>query len=531
MNALDDVERLIRLRVEAAQAIRETERFRKTMVGTEVAVESANREVAQSNVIFGRFGKGAAGQIGNVSNQLADLAIVAGSGNASVGALSVQVGQAASAFGPFGAAIGAAITIGGGLITFLLRSRAEAVSAEDALDNFATGLSALKDAATLSTTPFEELRQRFAGTREELEALVAAQIDLATLDANIAKIQLLTSTLGEYIDTTQRGTTRGYRADADNLLRGANEGVRSLIVDLRLARSDAEALQEVLVRAESAQGYGETADAIGEAVALLRVMTDLEGERSEAIVKTLRTLVSAEVSLREAAAASDILADSAAGVSDNFTVAANELDRMSAASEAVVRSLTAISNASAGTLSNIVALRAEYRALSAGAAEDDAKLAADIATKRESLAAALASEDAYIRKEAQADLSAYISLKREELDVKKAIVGLKPDNAAPAAAAGGGGGGGGVSLREVNRDVEDAQRVVESFLRSAETDAERAARQVLEVNQAIAILGEDIDPVALRRINEELATIGQSTSDLARVVQRPVEGQREQLGR
>ena len=35
------------------------------------------------------------------------------------------------------------------------------------------------------------------------------------------------------------------------------------------------------------------------------------------------------------------------------------------------------------------------------------------------------------------------------------------------------------------------------------------------MNQAIAILGEDIDPVALRRINEELATIGQSTSDLA----------------
>ena len=421
------------------------------MVGTEVAVESANREVAQSNVIFGRFGKGAAGQIGNVSNQLADLAIVAGSGNASVGALSVQVGQAAAGFGPWGAAIGAAITILGGLSTVLLRTKGDAVSTTDALSGFETSMGALKDAVSLATTPLAQLQERFAGTRAEIKALIAAQVDLASLDAEIARVQLLNSVLGEFIDTTERSGRNQSRAFA-----GLNEGVRSLVLDLGLARDEATALQAALLDADNAAGYEAQADAIGEAVRLLKAATSAEDDRSEAASETLRSLISTEAALREAAALQTTLERGALGVADAFRNVRVSVEGTVAATR---------------TLGDeIRRRRTELDALRRNMSEEEAADYVTVAEERRKLQALLDTPgDVTIQQETQAridlldsELKTLRELKAERETVLKGQSGPLPrDLASDTASTGGGAASGGASLREVNRDVEDAQRVIE----------------------------------------------------------------------
>lgn len=116
--------------------------------------------------------------------QISDIATVASMGGASIGMLGVQIGQLVGAFGAYGAAAGAAITVGGALADAFLRSADAQEEAERTAKVYQASLkelvdlekeynAALRERQGLPTTPdgTKNIRQRVADAEGRLAIL------------------------------------------------------------------------------------------------------------------------------------------------------------------------------------------------------------------------------------------------------------------------------------------------------------------------------------------------------------------------
>ena len=121
---MESLDLLVRLQVQGAEAIRQASAMQRSLQGVADSAQSSARAMQMVDRSASTMGNVLGRNrfvINNVANQMQDLIIVSQGGARSLGQVGIQIGQAASAFGPFGAIIGIVATglgfLAGALIT------------------------------------------------------------------------------------------------------------------------------------------------------------------------------------------------------------------------------------------------------------------------------------------------------------------------------------------------------------------------------------------------------------------------------
>lgn len=251
-------ERIMKLTLENAQAITNARKYQQAMMGiadsTKEAARGAVKMKGASNGLMSSFGRrGIGGAVQQAGYQVADFAIVLQQGQGAMRAFAVQGGQLISSFGPWGAAVGGVVTVGGLLIQSWLDMRVSAKELSEAIDEAVEAIQTLQRAesellaarASISETSWLE---RIVGIRTKEEALaIAGAVDSIgesiknAVDA-AAEAQLLL----DFEDESARGPGMA-----------AQQAASAALASFKALTAEAKVLQEQLESAVGTVGSDE----------------------------------------------------------------------------------------------------------------------------------------------------------------------------------------------------------------------------------------------------------------------------------
>lgn len=200
------------------------------LVNTRLGAASRSlRTAGRSTSNFGMQAQNAAFQVGDFATQIA-------SGQSATRALAQQLPQLLGGFGLFGAAVGAAVAVGGALIPVLTDIGDETKDANDATKNYADSLDAanklIERLNNNGKTRIERLRQ------EAKEALKGAR---ATVQANEARLEeLRLQNEQDLFGAGRRQRTRREEAEAAEELAASQERLADLRERLNKALAEEE---------------------------------------------------------------------------------------------------------------------------------------------------------------------------------------------------------------------------------------------------------------------------------------------------
>lgn len=141
------------------------------------AAETYNMQVSRASRGMGNFGMA----VQNASFQVADFAVMMGSGMGVTRSLATQLPQLLGGFGLWGAAIGAVVAIGGGYLSWLQQTRDEHEDWASSLDEAQAALDRANSTMTLAAdTGLDRLRERYGQVTERVVELDRALRDLET---------------------------------------------------------------------------------------------------------------------------------------------------------------------------------------------------------------------------------------------------------------------------------------------------------------------------------------------------------------
>lgn len=180
----------------------------------EVELGKANGMLQTAEPAVRNFG----GSMQNVGYQVQDFAVQVASGTGATRAFAQQFPQLASAFGPWGVAIGTAAAVLVPLGAALLGAGEKAQTLDDQLEALEKSTDAMTAAAEAAATPIEELRQKYGDLADEVgranQAMLAITAAAAKRDA-LAAARSLGGELGN--DLPNMGA---YLDPAGNVMRG-----------------------------------------------------------------------------------------------------------------------------------------------------------------------------------------------------------------------------------------------------------------------------------------------------------------------
>lgn len=155
-------------------------------------VKSFDRQVKRTSVQMNSFGgaftgvtkdlrKFSLGGLQQAGYQIGDYAVQVANGTSKMQAFGQQAGQFFQIFGPFGAVLGAAISVFSAFSLAASRASGEAKSAAHAIDSLKTAISTYRDATEKALMPSDELIAKFgkfgSDIRQNLELLRAFKAD------------------------------------------------------------------------------------------------------------------------------------------------------------------------------------------------------------------------------------------------------------------------------------------------------------------------------------------------------------------
>jgi hypothetical protein len=208
----------------------------RTAAAPITAFSAANDNAGRSTSRFGTVAQQAGFQIGDLATQ------VSMGGNA-MQALAVQGGQLLGAFGPWGAVIGAAVTVVGALAVGLMDTEDGSNKAKNALDDYSSTMrlanqltgDAAKAAKELATAQRQQaIEARRAAADQAEAAMTAAQAQMAQLQGIRSLGRFDAASPG---DTSDTYTQVGVEIDS---LRKTIEALETAATKARLGLAEAE---------------------------------------------------------------------------------------------------------------------------------------------------------------------------------------------------------------------------------------------------------------------------------------------------
>lgn len=285
------------LHEEGVRAERTVDRLNDTARRTGRGVRSAGGAASRA----GRQFQNAAFQVGDFATQIA-------SGQRASVALAQQLPQLLGGFGLIGAALGAAVAIGGALAPVLFKAGEEVSDFDDALDRLKSTAEGLQTPLKLLELSAEDLADKYGEAAETIRTLAIRQ---AALEAEQAARRLR----GElsFLDETLREFTRtensAFRGGTN--LKDAIDNVQDAFGLARLEASEFEQLLENLDRAST---FDDQTNALSEIdaflksanVSLEKVPDELLRAINEAITFQREAALIEETLKRAAAASAEI---------------------------------------------------------------------------------------------------------------------------------------------------------------------------------------------------------------------------------
>lgn len=232
--------------IEQTQATRVLELSRQRYMAAMGSLDQATLTGSRS---FNRLG----GTLQQAGYQVGDFAVQVASGQSAIVALTQQGAQLAGAFGPWGAAIGAAGAILGAFATTMFNVGEEAESLEDKLDTLNGAIGDLREAANLNADGVKALIENYGKLDGTLIKLIQRQTEFNLLAAKTS-----------FSDTVAavEGPARQL-ADDLNLTGGANDVQKANRRErFGLSEAEAAAIAKASEALKSATDVGAQIDAI-----------------------------------------------------------------------------------------------------------------------------------------------------------------------------------------------------------------------------------------------------------------------------
>lgn len=240
------------------------------------------------------------GSIQNAAFQIGDFATQVGAGGRASVALAQQLPQLLGSFGALGAVVGAGVAIGIPVLTAAFGELGEeAVDLDEALGDAEKALSALADVIDLRKKSVAELRQEFAGTREEIDAMVGAMAQIAA-DKAAAAVEKLVGSFSAFSDSSF------FQIAADGLGE-ITTGAANAYEQLGLALPAAEAFSAAVRDLEAAKGFDAQADALARVRAILDENRAGVDVNVQAVRDLFEEVTAAERTVRSVAAGAENL--------------------------------------------------------------------------------------------------------------------------------------------------------------------------------------------------------------------------------
>ncbi|WP_207479578.1 phage tail length tape measure family protein [Arenibaculum pallidiluteum] len=183
-------------------------------------LDMAEKRYASTAVAANRMG----GSLQNVGYQVADVATQISMGQNALQAFAIQGGQVIQAFGPWGAVIGAAVTIVGALAVGVGKAGDAAADAETAYSSYANAMELAKSAG-------EDLTTATGKRREALEAERRGIIE--AMEAQLAYAEVRASTMGIGGFGPEAALAGGQ---VDVVIQGQKNAIRQLRIELEILK-------------------------------------------------------------------------------------------------------------------------------------------------------------------------------------------------------------------------------------------------------------------------------------------------------
>lgn len=430
--------------------------------------------------VRGGFSGLSGGQVSNAAFQISDFAVQVGNGTRATTALSQQLPQLLAGFGPVGAIMGALAAIALPLGAAFLSMGDSSGDLSEQQDALADAIKAVDASTRLALSSTAELVALYGEAGQRVRDLIAAKAAMAQDDAASAADNLVSDQLREFLDAGRAPAEAG----------GYSFGAFAITQELKLALPLAEDLAAAMRDAAAAEGLREQADALARVRDLIDDQRDAYGRLTGPLAEIYGGIVDTEDKLRAAVGATERLdgalsgaTGTMAGLASSATAAADEIAR------AAANAMTLAGQGAAALKES--ELRLQHKGDPVGlegalAGERFNQQVGDISGLDPILRDALEEQrDAFVR---TAEATAR---NREE---------LMAWNTAQRAAAGGGGGGraGGASggggksdlVRQLEREAEARDRVIEGLRR--ERDMIGESELVQRINNETRAAGVDL---------------------------------------
>lgn len=222
--------------------------------------------------------------------QIGDFAVQVQSGTSPLVAFSQQISQLAGFFGgPWGAAVGAAAAVLGGLAVAFWDTRDAAKAFKDGLDGVEDSLQRLRDAqANFSTEGIDDLVEKYGQVDEAVNRLIQSEMRLAEIRAN--------SQINELVSSLQ-DMSRWY----DIGISDAASSMLALRDAFNLTKNDAESLYVAIQDVGKAQGFEEKADALAKVNQYLGIILSAQEEVTDEQLQMAENFLQAESLARQLA--------------------------------------------------------------------------------------------------------------------------------------------------------------------------------------------------------------------------------------
>lgn len=327
---------------------------------TTVLAQSAN----STGGVFQRYGS----QIQNTSYQLQDMVVQISMGTDAIRAMSMQLPQMLGGFGAWGALVGVAVGVLGGLAPMLLAAADGGRKLSDVMTDLAGAQAAYNDAADMARTSIIELADEFGTGAAKAQEMYNVLRDLAMLELT----QRLNET-GGAINSTFADMQRwldlnntalatfnaGLRDEAAAMYRQVIAGLNK---EFGLTVGQAEQVSKALDQINTAANATEQAEGFRQLAVVLRDAAENGAKIPPELLETARAAGQAGVEALRTA-------DAIAQASDNTGTAIANTNSWAAAMSGVAAQINAIASAISaigGGMISRAAMFVERNALAAG---------------------------------------------------------------------------------------------------------------------------------------------------------------------
>lgn len=333
-------------------------------LGVGKAVTTAGQVAGTSGGIFQRYGS----QIQNTSYQLQDMVVQISMGTDAIRAMSMQLPQMLGGFGAWGALVGVAVGVLGGLAPMLLSAADGGRKLSDVMTDLAGAQAAYTDAADLSRTSLMDLAAEFGSSAVQAREMYNVLRDLAMLELT-QKLNQTGSALNSTFSDMQRwldlnntalaAFNAGLRDEAAAMYRQVIAGLNK---EFGLTVGQAQQVSGALDQINRAANATEQAEGFRQLATVLR---DAAANGAKIPPELLATATAAGQAGLEALRTANAIAQA----SDNTGAAIDNTNSWAAAMSGVAAQINAIASAISaigGGMISRAAMFVERNALAAG---------------------------------------------------------------------------------------------------------------------------------------------------------------------